>query len=67
MSPLTLTVSALRQHMIDDMRKLDGKTPIHCIRAVRRLAAFLKQAPDRATAGIFGPSNCTWSTPARQR
>jgi hypothetical protein len=51
MSSLKLTVSPLRQRMIDDMRmrKLDGKTQIHCIRDLRRLAAFLKQSPDRAT------------------
>lgn len=52
MSSLTPTVSPLRQRMIDDMRmrKLDGKTQIHYIRAVRRLAAFLKRSPDTATA-----------------
>ena len=44
MSSLTPTVSPLRQRMIDDMRmrKFAGKTWIHHIRAVRRLAAFLK-------------------------
>jgi site-specific recombinase XerD len=38
--------------MIDDMRmrKFNGKTQIHYIRAVRRLAAFLKRSPDTATA-----------------
>jgi len=52
MSSLTPTVSPLRQRMIDDMRmrKFAGKTQIHYIRAVRRLAAFLKRSPDTATA-----------------
>jgi len=52
MSSLTSTVSPLRQRMIDDMqlRKFNGKTQIHYIRAVRRLAAFLKRSPDTATA-----------------
>ena len=52
MSSLTPTVSPLRQRMIDDMRmrKFVGKTQIHYIRAVRRLAAFLKRLPDTATA-----------------
>jgi integrase/recombinase XerD len=52
MEPLTPNVSPLRQRMIDDMRmrKLGGKTQIAYIRAVRRLAAFLKRPPDTATA-----------------
>jgi site-specific recombinase XerD len=52
MSSLTPNVSPLRQRMIDDMRmrKFDGKTQIHYIRAVRRLTAFLKRSPDTATA-----------------
>ncbi len=52
MSSLTPSVSPLRQRMIDDMRmrKFNGKTQIHYIRAVRRLAAFLKRSPDTATA-----------------
>jgi hypothetical protein len=52
MSSLTPNVSPLRQRMIDDMRmrQLNGKTQIHYIRAVRRLAAFLKRSPDTATA-----------------
>jgi integrase/recombinase XerD len=52
MSSLTPNVSPLRQRMIDDMRmrKFDGKTQIHYIRAVRRLTAFLKRPPDTATA-----------------
>jgi len=38
--------------MIDDMRmrKFTGKTQLHYIRAVRRLAAFLKRSPETATA-----------------
>jgi site-specific recombinase XerD len=38
--------------MIEDMRmrKFAGKTQLHYIRAVRRLAAFLKRSPDTATA-----------------
>ncbi|MCW5657104.1 MAG: site-specific integrase [Burkholderiaceae bacterium] len=52
MSSLTPNVSPLRQRMIDDMRmrKLNGRTQIGYIRAVRRLAAFLKRSPDTATA-----------------
>ena len=52
MSSLTPAVSPLRQRMIDDMRmrKFTGKTQIHYIRAVRRLAAFLRRSPDTATA-----------------
>jgi hypothetical protein len=48
MSSLTPNVSPLRQRMIDDMRmrKFNGKTQIHYIRAVRRFAAFLKRSPD---------------------
>lgn len=40
--------------MIDDMRmrKLNGRTQIGYIRAVRRLAAFLKRSPDTATAEV---------------
>src|SRR5690242_7462948 len=38
--------------MIEDMRlrKLNGKTQIAYIRAVRRLAGFLRRSPDTATA-----------------
>jgi integrase/recombinase XerD len=52
MEPLTPNVSPLRQRMIEDMRmrKMGGKTQIAYIRAVRRLAAFLKRSPDTATA-----------------
>jgi integrase/recombinase XerD len=52
MSSLTTNVSPLRQRMIDDMRmrQFNGKTQLHYIRAVRRLAAYLKRSPDTATA-----------------
>jgi len=52
MTSLTPTVSPLRQRMIDDMRmrKLNGRTQIGYIRAVRRFAAYLKRSPDTATA-----------------
>ena len=52
MNPMTPNVSPLRQRMIDDMRvrKMGGKTQIAYIRAVRRLAAYLKRSPDTATA-----------------
>ena len=52
MTSLTPTVSPLRQRMIDDMRmrKLNGKTQIGYIRAVRRFSAYLKRSPDTATA-----------------
>ena len=43
--------SPLRQRMIEDMRmrKLGDKTQIAYIRAVRKLAAYLKRSPDTAT------------------
>lgn len=46
------TISPLRQRMIDDMslRKLNDKTQLGYIRAVKRLAQFLKRSPDTATA-----------------
>lgn len=45
------TVSPLRQRMIEDMRmrKLGEKTQVTYIRAVRKLAAYLKRSPDTAT------------------
>ena len=51
MNPSTHVVSPLRQRMIEDMRlrKLNGKTQIAYIRAVRRLAGFLRRSPDTAT------------------
>jgi len=41
----------LRQRLIEDMRlrKLNGKTQIAYVRAVRRLAGFLRRSPDTAT------------------
>ena len=41
----------LRQRMIEDMRlrKLNGKTQIAYVRAVRRFAGFLRRSPDTAT------------------
>lgn len=52
MVSLTLNVSPLRQRMIEDMRmrNMGGKTQVGYIRAVRRLAAFLKRSPDTANA-----------------
>jgi integrase/recombinase XerD len=51
MNPSTHVVSPLRQRMIEDMRlrKLDGKTQMAYVRAVRRLAGFLRRSPDTAT------------------
>ena len=45
------TGTPLRQRMIDDMRmrKLEDKTQEAYIRAVRKLAAFLRRSPDAAT------------------
>ena len=45
------TGTPLRQRMIDDMRmrKLELKTQEAYIRAVRKLAAFLRRSPDTAT------------------
>ena len=42
--------------MIEDMRlrKLNGKTQIAYVRAVRRLAGFLRRSPDTATGEICG-------------
>ena len=44
-------VSPLRQRMIDDMRlrKLEPKTRTAYLRAVQKLAVFLKHPPDTAT------------------
>jgi integrase/recombinase XerD len=49
--PSTLTITPLRQRMIDDMRmrKLCDKTQAGYIRAVRHLAGFLGRSPDTAT------------------
>jgi integrase/recombinase XerD len=52
MNPSTPAITPLRQRMLDDMRmrKLEAKTQAAYIRAVRKLAAFLKRSPDTATA-----------------
>lgn len=47
--PSIYSISPLRPRMLDDMRKLEPKTLAGYIRAVRRLAAFLKRSPDTAT------------------
>ncbi len=52
MEPSSPAVSPLRQRMIEDMRmrKLCDKTQTSYIRAVRKLAAYLKRSPGTATA-----------------
>ena len=52
MDPSTPGVTPLRQRMLDDMRmrKLEPKTQDGYMRAVRKLAVFLKRSPDTATA-----------------
>ena len=51
MKPLPEALSPLRQRMIDDMRmrKLELKTRTAYLRAVTKLATFLKRSPDTAT------------------
>ena len=51
MNATTPGITPLRQRMMDDMRmrKLDAKTQSTYIRAVRRLAMFLRRPPDTAT------------------
>ena len=51
MQTSTPSGSPLRQRMIEDMRmrKLADKTQVAYIRAVRKLAAYLKRSPDTAT------------------
>lgn len=51
MNPSSPVVTPLRQRMLDDMRmrKLEAKTQTSYIRAVRKLAGFLKRSPDTAT------------------
>jgi len=51
MNPSSEAVSPLRQRMIDDMRmrKLELKTRTAYLRAVKKLADFLKRSPDTAT------------------
>lgn len=52
MHPSTGAISPLRQRMLDDMRmrKLKPKTQSAYVRAVRKLAAFLRHPPDTADA-----------------
>jgi site-specific recombinase XerD len=52
MTQVNETVSPLRQRMIDDMnmRKLSTKTQIGYIRAVAKLANYLKHSPAQATS-----------------
>ena len=51
MDTTTRSGTALRQRMIDDMRKrkLEPRTREAYIRAVRELAAYLKRSPDTAS------------------
>lgn len=51
MIPSTQPLSPLRQRMLEDMRmrKLEPRTQEAYIRAVRKLAAYLKRSPDAAT------------------
>ena len=51
MIPSTQPISPLRQRMLEDMRmrKLEPRTQEAYIRAVRKLAAYLKRSPDAAT------------------
>ena len=51
MTPSSPAISPLRQRMIDDMRmrKLEPKTRAAYLRAVEKLAVFLKRSPDTAT------------------
>lgn len=48
----TPTVSPLRQGMLEEtrMRKFESKTQASYLRAVRKLASFLKASPDTARA-----------------
>jgi len=52
MTRTTRPISPLRQRIIDDMclRKLNPKTQIAYLRAVEKLARFLRQSPDTAAA-----------------
>lgn len=51
MKPDPQTISPLRQRMLEDMRmrRLGEKTQSDYVRAVKRLAAYLKRSPDTAT------------------
>jgi integrase/recombinase XerD len=52
MNRSTPGITPLRQRMLEDMhlRKLEPKTQTSYVRAVRKLAVFLKRSPDTATA-----------------
>lgn len=52
MNRSTPGITPLRQRMLEDMhlRKLEPKTQTAYVRAVRKLAAFLRRSPDTATA-----------------
>ena len=51
MTPSIQAISLLRQRMLDDMRmrKLEPRTQVAYIRAVRKLAEYLHRSPDTAT------------------
>jgi site-specific recombinase XerD len=51
MDTITTAVTPLRQRMLEDMRmrKLEPRTQEAYIRAVRKLAAYLRRSPDTAT------------------
>lgn len=51
MDSTTQSISPLRQRMLDDMRmrKLEPRTQEAYVRAVRKLAAYLRRSPDTAT------------------
>ncbi len=68
MNPSTHAVSPLRQRMIEDMRlrKLNGKTQIAYVRAVQRLAGFLRRSPDTATGEDLRWRDATEPRHARQ-
>jgi integrase/recombinase XerD len=53
MNDSTREISPLRQRMLEDMRlrKLSPQTQAGYVRSVRRLAAYLRRAPDTATVG----------------
>jgi len=63
----TITVSPLRQRMIEDMaaRKLNPHTQRSHVYSCKRFAAWLKRSPDTATATRCGVSNCTSSRAER--
>ena len=65
----TPNVSPLRQRMLEDMRmrKFEAKTQTAYLRAVRKLAAFLKASPAPRRPRICGASRCVWSTRVPRR